>query len=117
MCRPARPEHTTYAADDGATSTRTSSSSKKKKKNLKQRSEKKKKSKTHKRLKERFLIRRNRTKRGIFEESLFFNLRTTIQQKTGKPTCVRLMLGSWREEKAVFLLLFPADLTVFCCIV
>ena len=35
----------------------------------------------------------------IFEESLFFKLRTTIQQKTVKPTCVRLMLGGCREEK------------------
>ena len=42
-------------------------------------------SKTHKRLKERFLIRRNRTNLQIFEVILFFKLRT-IQQKTVKPT-------------------------------
>ena len=45
-------------------------------------------SKTHKRLKERFLIRRNRTKRAnlqIFEVILFSKLRT-LQQKTVKPT-------------------------------
>ena len=43
-------------------------------------------SKTHKRLKERFLIRRNRKKNvQIFEVILFFKLRT-IQQKTVKPT-------------------------------
>ena len=41
--------------------------------------------KTHKRLKERFLIRRNRTKRAIFDVIIFFKLRT-IQQKTVKPT-------------------------------
>ena len=40
---------------------------------------------THKRLKERFLIRRNRTTRANFEVVLFFKLRT-MQQKTVKPT-------------------------------
>ena len=45
-----------------------------------------KRSKTHKRLKEHFLIRRNRTKRAN-EVILFFKLRT-IQQKTVKPTCL-----------------------------
>ena len=38
---------------------------------------------SHKRLKERFLIRQNVQ---IFEESVFFKLCTTIQQKTVKPT-------------------------------
>ena len=40
---------------------------------------------THERLKERFLIRRNRTKRAHFREVIFFKLHTTIQQKTVKP--------------------------------
>ena len=48
--------------------------------------------KTHKRLKERFLIRQNRTKRA---KSLFFKLRTTIQQKTVKPT---YLLSVWCHE-------------------
>ena len=43
-------------------------------------------SKTHKRLKERFLIRWNRTKSAHFEEVIFLKLRTTIQQKTVKPS-------------------------------
>ena len=58
----------------------------------------KKRSKTQKRLKERFLIRRNRAKRANFEESFFFKLRTLIQQKTVVRTTI--------QQK-----------TVFCCIV
>ena len=42
-------------------------------------------SKTHKRLKERFLIRPNRKNVQIFEVINFFKLRT-VQQKTVKPT-------------------------------
>ena len=45
----------------------------------------KKRSKAHKRLKERFLIRQNRTKRANFRGSLLFQVRTTTQQKTVKP--------------------------------
>ena len=48
---------------------------------------KKKRSKTHKRLKERFLIDETGQNVHIFEEVLFFKLRTTVQlQKTVKPT-------------------------------
>ena len=65
-------------------------------------------SRTHKNLKERFLIRRNRTKRAIFRESLLFqvpyNNKTTLKTTTDKQTInstyfVSVGCGRLAEEK------------------
>ena len=56
---------------------------------------------THKSLKERVSIRRNRTKRANFRGSPL--LQATYNNKTENSltnlSCVTLMLGGWREEK------------------
>ena len=64
-------------------------------------------SKTHKRLKERFLIGRNGTKRANFPGSHFFKLRTTWKQeiKWLIPFILcQLDVGGWRKEKGTRLL-------------
>ena len=72
----------------------------------------KKKSKTHKRLKERFLIGRNRTKRANFRGSPLFQATYNIkkkkqQQKTKtKKQLIQLILcqldvGGWRKERGL----------------
>ena len=57
-------------------------------------------SKTRKKLKERFLIGRRRTKQNvqIFEQVLFFKLRTTEKQLIQLILC-QLGVGGWRNEK------------------
>ena len=55
---------------------------------------------TRKRLKDRFLIRRNRTKRAHFREVIFFKLHTTIQQKNNE---FNLSCVSWIWEAGSFL--------------
>ena len=56
-------------------------------------------SKTNKRLKERFLLDETGQNVQIFEESLFFKLRATIQQKTVKPT---YLLSIWCQEALLY---------------
>ena len=62
-----------------------------------------KRSKTHKRLKERFLIRRNRTKSANFKGKPLFQAtyNNTTENTETNLSCVRLMLGGWREEKGM----------------
>ena len=58
---------------------------------------------THKRLKERFLVGRNRTKRAHFRGTPFFKLRTAQNQKNQQQLnqliLCQLDVGGWRKEK------------------
>ena len=67
-------------------------------------------SKTRKRLKEHFLIGRNRTKGANFRGSPLFqaSYNSTTENSSTNLSCVSLMLGSWREEKGTRLFLPPA---------
>ena len=59
-------------------------------------------SKTRERLKERFLVRRNRTKRANFRGSPLFKQRTKQQQKNKQLiqlTSCPLDVGGWRKER------------------
>ena len=72
----------------------------------------KRRSKTHTRLKDRFLMRRNRTKCANFQgKSLFQAMyNNTMENSQTNLSFVRLMPGSWREEKGMKL---PASWHLF----